>query len=100
MKNLSNHGELEIPPLQVIYSGRVQGVGFRWTCRSIAKHHAVVGTVRNLVDGTVELFADGESQAVADLLDEIASAMAHNIQSIEAKAVTAEVPFEGFRILG
>jgi acylphosphatase len=42
------------------YSGRVQGVGFRYTARSVAMGFEVTGTVRNLCDGRVELVAEGE----------------------------------------
>ncbi|MEE3179555.1 MAG: acylphosphatase [Verrucomicrobiota bacterium] len=38
---------------RVIFSGRVQGVGFRYTTREIATGFDVVGAVRNLPDGTV-----------------------------------------------
>jgi acylphosphatase len=43
----------------VLYSGRVQGVGFRATVRHIACGYDVTGTVRNLSDGRVELVAEG-----------------------------------------
>jgi acylphosphatase len=43
----------------VFYSGRVQGVGFRATARHLACGYDVIGTVRNLSDGRVELIAEG-----------------------------------------
>ncbi|MEN9572221.1 MAG: hypothetical protein RL514_76 [Verrucomicrobiota bacterium] len=45
--------------VQVFYSGRVQGVGFRYTVKQVAAGYAVTGTVRNLADGRVELVAEG-----------------------------------------
>ena len=45
--------------LHVLYSGRVQGVGFRYTVKSVAAGFEVAGTVRNLPDGRVELLAEG-----------------------------------------
>jgi acylphosphatase len=45
--------------LQILYSGRVQGVGFRYTTKSLACGFDVTGTVRNLPDGRVELVAEG-----------------------------------------
>jgi acylphosphatase len=45
--------------LQILYSGRVQGVGFRYTTKSLACGFEVTGTVRNLPDGRVELVAEG-----------------------------------------
>ncbi|MBL8829940.1 MAG: acylphosphatase, partial [Planctomycetaceae bacterium] len=44
---------------RVLFHGRVQGVGFRVTTRSIAQRFAVTGWVRNLPDGSVELLAEG-----------------------------------------
>ncbi len=43
----------------VLYSGRVQGVGFRATVRHLARGYDVTGTVRNLPDGRVEVVAEG-----------------------------------------
>jgi len=45
--------------MQIFYSGRVQGVGFRYTAKSVATGFEVTGTVRNLPDGRVELVAEG-----------------------------------------
>jgi acylphosphatase len=44
----------------VLYSGRVQGVGFRYTAKTVAMGFEVTGVVRNLPDGRVELEAEGE----------------------------------------
>jgi acylphosphatase len=46
--------------MRILYSGSVQGVGFRYTVRSAATGFDVTGTVRNLPDGGVELVAEGE----------------------------------------
>ena len=46
--------------LRVFYSGRVQGVGFRYAVKSLAPGFEEAGTVRNLPDGRVELVAEGE----------------------------------------
>ncbi len=40
-------------------TGRVQGVGFRYTARSMAFFHGVKGFVRNLSDGDVYIEAEG-----------------------------------------
>jgi acylphosphatase len=45
--------------MQVYYSGRVQGVGFRYQVRTVASGYEVTGAVRNLPDGRVELVAEG-----------------------------------------
>lgn len=46
----------------VLYSGHVQGVGFRYNAKSVARGFEVTGTVRNLPDGRVELIAEGRRE--------------------------------------
>jgi acylphosphatase len=55
----------------VRYTGDVQGVGFRATTTHIASHHPVVGYVKNLPDGRVELYAEGTPEAVVGFLSEV-----------------------------
>jgi acylphosphatase len=50
---------------RLLVSGRVQGVGFRWFTRDAATREGVSGWVRNLPDGRVEAFVEGEAEAVA-----------------------------------
>jgi len=45
--------------MQILYSGRVQGVGFRYTMKALAAGFEVAGTVRNLPDGRVEFTVEG-----------------------------------------
>jgi acylphosphatase len=47
--------------LHILYTGRVQGVGFRYTVKNVATGFELSGTVRNLPDGRVELLAEGEA---------------------------------------
>ncbi len=55
----------------VFYTGRVQGVGFRYTTKTRAAGFDVSGTVRNLDDGRVELIAQGERTELEDFLADI-----------------------------
>ena len=65
--------------LRVIYHGRVQGVGFRYTTDRMARRFPVSGSVRNLPDGTVELIVAGETGQVRAFLAAIAQAFDGNI---------------------
>lgn len=68
---------------RVHYHGRVQGVGFRYTARSIAQGFAVAGTVRNEADGSVKLVVQGERGQVEAFLAALAQRMAGNIERAE-----------------
>ena len=57
--------------VQVFYEGRVQGVGFRYSVRQIAKGFNVAGWVRNLADGRVELQVNADDEEVKAFLEAI-----------------------------
>ena len=61
-----------MPSTQVFYEGDVQGVGFRYSVKQIAKGFDVTGSVRNLPDGRVELQASGETAELSAFLEAIA----------------------------
>ncbi|HEY2045733.1 MAG TPA: acylphosphatase [Candidatus Udaeobacter sp.] len=65
--------------LQVFYKGHVQGVGFRFTVRHIAKGFDVTGWVRNLPDGRVELQITGDEKEVRTFLDQVAQSELHSL---------------------
>ena len=82
----------------VRFAGRVQGVGFRYTTRSIARGYDVSGYVRNMPDGSVELVAEGASGELEAFLREIRDQFANYIRDErrDERAVTGE--FAGFEI--
>jgi len=86
--------------LQVIYSGQVQGVGFRYTVKSVAGGFDVSGTVRNRPDGAVELVAEGakdELDAFRQAIRE--SGMDHFIRNEAVSWAEAKHEFRGFEIV-
>jgi acylphosphatase len=84
---------------RVYFSGRVQGVGFRYTCRSIARGFNVTGYVRNLPDGRVELVAEGEPGEVDNFLGAIHLEMSAYIKDASVESVPAgDDPILGFSI--
>jgi acylphosphatase len=85
---------------QVYYEGRVQGVGFRWTVKNLARGFDVTGWVRNLPDGRVELQAQGDSQELTDFLEAIAeSELKACIKKTETHPVQDAPPMRGFEIV-
>jgi acylphosphatase len=85
--------------MQILYSGRVQGVGFRYAVRTLAAGYEVTGAVRNLADGRVELTAEGQKQELEAFREAIHEAgLAANIRKEEAFWDEAKGGFKGFAI--
>ena len=85
--------------LHVIYSGRVQGVGFRYTVKTVATGFEVTGIVRNLADGTVELMAEGSRDELEGFQEAIRdSGLGHFIAQEQAAWSEARNDFRGFGI--
>lgn len=86
--------------MQVFYSGRVQGVGFRYTVRTVAAGFEIAGTVRNLADGRVELVAEGDKKELEAFREAIREAgLAANIRNEDAVWGEATGGFRGFEIV-
>jgi acylphosphatase len=82
----------------VHFSGQVQGVGFRYTTRSIARGYPVTGYVRNLPDRQVELVAEGEPSDLTAFLAEIHDHLGDHIRSQRIDTQAASGEFAGFEI--
>jgi acylphosphatase len=84
---------------RVHFSGRVQGVGFRFTCYSLARGYEVAGHVRNLPDGQVELVAEGEPIELDRFLAAIRLEMSAYIRNVEVETESpGPEPLIGFSI--
>jgi len=82
----------------VLYSGRVQGVGFRYTTLQIARGHDVAGYVQNLPDGRVRVEVEGEEQEVVGFLAEIEERMGGFVRQVEREAGERMRQFSGFTV--
>jgi acylphosphatase len=88
-----------IASIQVFYEGNVQGVGFRYSVRQIAKGFDITGSVRNLPDGRVELLATGEQDEVEAFREAIAhSELRAHIRKQSATPLPNPAVFRGFEI--
>lgn len=86
--------------LHVFFNGMVQGVGFRFTAERISRHFEVMGFIRNLSSGQVEIVAEGEESVLKDFLEAIReSPMAPYIQSVDSKWSEARGGFTKFDIV-
>lgn len=79
--------------MEVWFSGRVQGVGFRYRTWRVAAGFEVTGHVRNLVDGRVALLAEGEEAEVREFVAAVEAAMEGFIRQKEER--TGEGPRTG-----
>ncbi|MCH7527457.1 MAG: acylphosphatase [Planctomycetes bacterium] len=82
----------------VVFSGRVQGVGFRFTTCAVAERFDVTGFVRNLADGRVELVAEGAQADVEAFVSAVSDAMGNLIGETQIRDGEAVGEFSRFDI--
>jgi acylphosphatase len=83
----------------VFYEGRVQGVGFRWTVKDLARGFDVTGWVKNLPDGRVELLVCGEAAEVEAFLHEIGdSHLKGHIKNATVEPASYDAGLRGFEV--
>lgn len=82
----------------VYYTGRVQGVGFRYTARSVAQGFAVTGMVQNLDDGRVLLIAEGTPSELDRFLAQVYEQMNRYIRKVDVSTSAATGEFDDFGI--
>ena len=86
--------------MKILYSGHVQGVGFRYAVKSAARGFEVTGTVRNLPDGRVELMVEGETPELEAFRRAIPEAgLSGLIRHEDVSWSEAGVGFRGFEIV-
>jgi acylphosphatase len=85
--------------LQILFEGNVQGIGFRWSVKQIAKGFDVAGWIRNLPNGRVELQATGEEAEVRAFIDAIGQSELRAHIRQQSESVLDEPPrAQGFEI--
>jgi len=82
----------------IIFTGRVQGVGFRFTAHRIARRHGLTGFVRNLSDGSVEMLAQGDPAGIEACMAEIEAALPGHIRETNIEDVPPDPKLTEFRI--
>ncbi len=82
----------------VIFVGRVQGVGFRYTAHRIAHRHQLAGFVRNLPDGTVEMLAQGLAQDIDDCIQDIKEYFGDYLRETRIQEIPTDPKYKDFRI--
>ncbi|MBN1794694.1 MAG: acylphosphatase [Candidatus Omnitrophica bacterium] len=90
---------MEKTALHVYYSGRVQGVGFRFTAEAIAVKLGLVGWVKNIPDGRVEVLCEGREEDLLTFLDHIRhSAVGRYIKREDIEWIDSTQQYSDFNI--
>ena len=80
------------------FSGRVQGVGFRYTAQALARDFAVSGYVKNLPDGRVLLEVEGEPDEIDRFVDRVRAQMSGYVRNIESVDGAPTGEYKDFRV--
>jgi acylphosphatase len=88
----------EVHHATVFFTGRVQGVGFRYQTLQVAKGYEVSGFVLNLPDGRVQLEAEGTPGEVRDFIVAVQERMEGYIRKVEQTETKRAAQFQGFSI--
>jgi acylphosphatase len=75
---------------RIIFSGSVQGVGFRYTTLRLTQGLKAFGYVKNLTSGDVELWVEGDELDVNELLSRISNRLGRNITETKITEVTPQ----------
>ncbi len=84
----------------IIFKGRVQGVGFRYTSKRIADRYGLTGTVKNLYDGNVECFIQGEEKDIDEFIEELNNQSYIRIESMDKSEVDIKDNESSYNIIG
>ena len=82
----------------VLFSGRVQGVGFRYTACRAAASFRVTGAVRNLTDGRVEAVVEGEEAEIEQFVRAVSDEMEGYIRETEYQDGAPTGEYAGFGV--
>ncbi len=83
---------------RIIFIGRVQGVGFRFTAHRTANRHQLTGFVRNLRDGSVEMLAQGNGEDIDACIRDIDDYLSGHISQTKVVEVPPDPGYTEFKI--
>ena len=82
----------------IIFTGQVQGVGFRFTAFNIAQRSKLTGFVRNLFDGTVEMVAQGHPDDIDNCISDIEKSFEGFLRETKAEEIPHDPTYKEFKI--
>ncbi|MFH0839197.1 MAG: acylphosphatase [Candidatus Omnitrophota bacterium] len=93
-----NTQKIEKKRVHIFYSGKVQGVGFRFSAESIAQELSIDGYVKNLRDGRVEVVAEANEAVLLRFITMINEHMRYYISFKDIEYSKATDEFKGFEM--
>ncbi len=82
----------------ILFSGRVQGVGFRFAAHRIANRCGLAGYVRNTVEGKVEVFVQGHPDDIDTCIKDIEEVFSNYIKDTKIEQAPPNEKYETFNI--
>ncbi len=89
---------MDVITRHIVFSGRIQGVGFRFTALNIANRCGLTGYVRNLPDGDVEMLAQGTAEMIDNCIRDLQDSFVGTISHIDIEEATPDPKLTDFRI--
>ncbi len=89
---------MDLTAKQIIFTGRVQGVGFRFAAHRIANHCCLTGHVRNLPDGSVEMIAQGRHDDIQNCIEALSDSFPYGIVETKIQEIPADPQIRDFKI--
>jgi acylphosphatase len=83
---------------EITFTGRVQGVGFRFTARRAAGRRQLTGYVRNMPNGSVEMVAQGQPKEVDDCIQDIKEYFSGYIKETKIVKIPVDSGYTDFQI--
>ena len=82
----------------IVFVGRVQGVGFRFTAFNRAHRHGLTGQVRNMPDGSVEMIAQGSADDISNCVRDIKESLSDYITQTKIEEIAPQSEYKDFKI--
>ncbi len=82
----------------IIFTGRVQGVGFRFTARRAASRRQLTGYVRNMPNGSVEMLAQGRPEDIDDCIQDIKEYFSGYLKETRIEEIPSDPRYTDFKI--
>lgn len=82
----------------IVFSGRVQGVGFRFTALNVANRYHLTGYVRNLPNGGVEMLAQGPKEIIDSCISDVQDSFAGCVHQVDIEDMPVNPKLTDFKI--